>query len=307
MSMRISKDQLYQLFYQTLLRAVQVLPPDVKGALQRAFETETSPIARLHLETFMKNAAEGEAACTFVCPDTGWTIFYTKVGDDLEVEGGLSSLKQAADQVVARLSEDGNLRPTLADPLTRVNLKNNVGDHYPNVEIFPDGSISGIQVTAVPKGGGSEISGTYYKMLYPSDGLNGVIHFVTGSFLASAYSGKTCPPNIIGVGIGGTADMCMAMAKRAAVLRPVGDRHHQPEVAKLELDLLAALNDLGLGPMGSGGQVSVLDVHVDKALVHTGALPVAFSSQCSLCRRATGRLSPQGEIEFMDDPHWRES
>jgi L(+)-tartrate dehydratase alpha subunit len=186
-------------------------------------------------------------------------------------------------------------------------VKTNVGDHYPSVEIFPDSSIESIEVTAVPKGGGSEISGTFYKMLYPSDGLNGIIHFVTESFLGSAYAGKTCPPNIIGIGIGGTADMCMGMAKRAAVLRPIGDRHPQPEVAKLELDLLSALNDLGLGPMGSGGQVSVLDVHVEKALVHTGALPVAFSSQCSLCRRATGRLSPDGDIQFVDDPRWRES
>ena len=297
---------LYTLFSQTLERAVQVLPADIKKALQDALAKETDTIAKSHFEAFLKNVNLGEQRKTFVCGDTGWSSFYVKVGDRLRIAGGLSSLQAIADEVVADLSAAGKLRPTLADPVTRKNIDSNVGDHFPKVEILPDASVETLEVTAVPKGGGSEISGTFYRSLLQGDGMNGVIRFVMDSFIASSYSGKTCPPNVIGVGIGGTADVCMAMSKKAAVLRIVGDRHPDPAMAKLELDLLSALNDLGIGPMGSNGKVGVLDVHVGKALVHTGALPVAFTAQCAICRRATGSIGSDGEIFFIDNPRWRE-
>jgi tartrate/fumarate subfamily iron-sulfur-dependent hydro-lyase alpha chain len=306
MKKRISKKKLYDLLSATLLRAVQILPMDVKKAIEKTLGSETHPIARLHLETFLKNAELGEERGTFVCPDTGWVIFYVKIGDGVELEGGLSSLHVVAKKVVARLSARGKLRPTLADPVTRKNIDSNVGDKFPKVEILPSSSIRTLEVTAIPKGGGSEISGTFFRMLLPADGMNGVIRFVIDSFLASSYAGKTCPPNIIGVGIGGTADVCMEMAKKAAVLRVVGDRHPDPQIAKLELDLLSALNELMVGPMGMGGKKGVLDVHIEKGLVHTGALPVAFNAQCCLCRRATGRLNARGEVVFVDNPKWRD-
>lgn len=297
---------IYNLLLRTLTRAVQVLPADVKKALQEAMAKETDPLARLHIETFLKNADLGEKRETFVCPDTGWVFFYVKVGDEIDVEGGLSSLQITAKEVVAHMSTAGKLRPTLADPVTRKNVDSNVGDYFPKVEIIPDPSLETMEVTAVPKGGGSEISGTFYRMLLPADGTNGIFRFVTESYLSSSYAGKTCPPNIIGVGIGGTADVCMELAKKAAILRYIGDRHPDPAIARLELDLLSALNGLGVGPMGTGGKVGVLDVHVEKGLVHTGALPVAFNSHCCLCRRATGRLTPEGEVIFIERTKWRE-
>ena len=306
MTKRLSKKLLCNLFYQTLEKAVQTLPADVKKGLQDALAKETDDIAKFHLEAFLKNVNLGEQRKAFVCGDTGWQSFYVKVGDGMEIEGGLSILQKIAREVVADLSAAGKLRPTLADPVTRKNVDSNVGDHFPKVEILPDPSVETLEVTAIPKGGGSEISGTFYRSLLQADGMNGVIRFVMDSFIASSYSGKTCPPNVIGVGIGGTADVCMAMSKKAAVLRIIGDRHPDPAMAKLELDLLSAVNDLGIGPMGSKGKVGALDVHVDKALVHTGALPVAFTAQCAICRRATGSLNSNGEIFFIDNPRWRE-
>lgn len=306
MKKQIPRKVLYDLFYQTLSRAVQVLPADVKKALERALAQETNSVARLHLETFLHNAELGRQLKTFACGDTGWPIFYVKVGDGLDIEEGLSSLQGIAEEVVADMTSTGNLRPTLSDPVTRRSFESNVGDRFPRIEILPEAGVETLEVTAVPKGGGSEIAGTFYRMLLPADGMNGVIRFVMDSFLKSSYSGKTCPPNVVGVGIGGTADVCMAMAKKAAVLRTIGDRHPDPDTAKLELDLIAALNDLGIGAMGSAGNVAVLDVHVEKGLVHTGALPVAFNAQCSLCKRATGSITSKGEIFFLDDPKWRE-
>jgi len=306
MAKKFSKDEVYNLFYRTLERAAQVLPKDVKAALKDAQSKETDFVAKSHLDAFLRNVNLGEQRKTFVCGDTGWASFYVKIGDEFKMEGGLSSLQSIADQVVANLSAAGKLRPTLADPVTRKNIDSNVGDHFPKIEISPDASVETMEVTAVPKGGGSEISGTFYRSLLQGDGMNGVIRFVMDCFIASSYSGKTCPPNVIGVGIGGTSDVCMAMSKKAATLRLIGDRHPEPAMAELELNLLSALNDLGIGPMGSNGKVGVLDVHVGKALVHTGALPVAFTAQCAICRRATGCLSVDGEIFFKDNPGWRE-
>ena len=302
----VSKKVIYDLFYQTLERSVQVLPADVRKALEKALAIEENPVAQLHLKTFLHNADLGEQQKTFTCGDTGWLMFYVKLGDEMKIEGGLSSLLGIAKEVVADMSAAGKLRRTLADPVTRVAIESNVGDLFPKVEILPDASVETLEVTAVPKGGGSEIAGTFYRMLLPADGMNGIIRFVMDSFMASSYSGKTCPPNIIGIGIGGTADVCMAMAKKAAVLRIVGDRHPDPAIAKLELDLISALNDLGIGAMGSAGKIAVLDVHVEKGLVHTGALPVGFNAQCSICKRATGSITPEEEIFFIDDPKWRE-
>ncbi len=303
---QVSKKTVYDLFLRSLTRAVQVLPPDIKNALEDAREKETDALARLHLETFLKNAAAGEKKQTFVCPDTGWVFFYVYLGDNVEIEGGLSSLNVIARDVVAGMSATEKLRPTMADPVTRKNVDSNVGECSPKVEIIPDASLDTIEVTAVCKGGGSEIAGTFYRMLLPSDGMNGIFKFVMDSYIASSYSGKTCPPNIIGVGIGGTADICVELAKKAASLRPIGDRHPDPIIAKLELDLLSAMNELGVGPMGTGGNVGVLDVHIEKGLVHTGALPVAFNAHCCLCRRATGRLTPEGEIAFLEKSMRRE-
>lgn len=306
MTKRFSKEEIYTLFYKTLERAVQVLPEDVKKALKDARTKESDIVAQNHIDAFLRNINLGEQRKTFVCGDTGWTSFYVKLGDEFGIEGGLSTLQSIADQVVADLSAAGKLRPTLADPVTRKNIDSNVGDHFPKVEILPDASVETLEVTAVPKGGGSEISGTFYRSLLQGDGMDGIIRFVMDCFISSSYSGKTCPPNVIGVGIGGTADVCMAMSKKAATLRIIGDRHPDPSMAKLEVDLLSALNDLGIGPMGSNGKVGVLDVHVGKALVHTGALPVAFTAQCAICRRATGSISSDGKIFFKDNPKWRE-
>ncbi len=302
----IPKETVNDLFLRTLTRAVQVLPPDIKKALRETMAKETDSLARLHIETFLENADLGEKRETYVCPDTGWVFFYVRVGDQAVIEGGLSAIQKIARDVVGQMSSEGKLRPTLADPVTRKNVDSNVGGYFPRVEIVPDPFIDTLEVTAVPKGGGSEISGTFYRMLLPADGLNGIFRFVIDSYLSSSYAGKTCPPNVIGVGIGGTADVCMELAKKAAILRVIGDRHPEPAIAKLELDLLSALNELGVGPMGTGGKTGVLDVHVEKGLVHTGALPVAFNSHCCLCRRATGRLTPEGDVIFLNNATWRE-
>jgi tartrate/fumarate subfamily iron-sulfur-dependent hydro-lyase alpha chain len=222
----------------------------------------------------------------------------------VRVEGGFSTIYEVAKEVVIQATEELKLRSTLVHPLTRVNQGNNVGYYLPAIRIHFDPRIDFLEVVAVPKGGGSEMYGTYYKVLTAADGRKGVIKFVLDSFLESSYAGQTCPPNIIGVGIGGTAEICMEIAKLAAILRPIGSRHPDPEIAQLEEELLEQLNRLGVGPMGMGGLKAVFDVHIELAMTHSGALPVAFAAQCAIARRATARVGPDGEITHDGMTEW---
>ena len=168
----------------------------------------------------------------------------------------------------------------------------------PKIEIKLDETVEGIDILAAPKGGGSEIFGTFYRMLFPSDGEEGICKFVLDSICDACYSGKICPPAIVGVGIGGTADLCMKLAKDAALLRPVGKKNDDPKVAALEAKLFESLKNLGLGPMGSEGTNCVMGLHIDTALTHTAALPVAVNAQCLVGRRWRAIINLDGTTGF---------
>lgn len=300
----VSRDSLCEMMYGALVRSAYLLPADVKRAMEEALEAESEEIARLHMRAFLENVRLAEEKGSFACSDTGWPLFYVKAGDNVRVESGFSTIYDIAREVIIQATEELRLRPTLVHPLSRINPGNNVGHYPPAVKLRFDPGIDFLEVIAVPKGGGSEMYGTYYKMLTAADGKKGVIEFVLDSFLKSSYAGQTCPPNIIGVGIGGTAEICMEIAKEAAVLRPIGSRHPEKEIAQLEEELLEQLNRLGVGPMGMGGLKAVFDVHIELAMTHSGALPVAFAAQCAIARRATARLGLDGQITYGGVTEW---
>lgn len=301
----VSRDTLYEMMYGALVHSASVLPSDVTRAMEEALEAESDEIARLHIEAFLENIRLAEETRSFACSDTGWPLFYVRIGDNVRVKGGFSSIYEVAKEAVIQATQELKLRPTLVHPMTRVNPGNNVGYYLPAVRIRFEPHIEFLEVIAVPKGGGSEMYGTYYEMLFAADGRKGVIEFVLDCFLKSSYAGQTCPPNIIGVGIGGTAEICMEIAKEAAILRPIGSRHAEEEIAQLEEELLEQLNSLGVGPMGMGGLKSVFDVHIELAMTHSGALPVAFVAQCAIARRATARVGPDGEITYGSMTGWK--
>jgi tartrate/fumarate subfamily iron-sulfur-dependent hydro-lyase alpha chain len=168
----------------------------------------------------------------------------------------------------------------------------------PQIRLVFGGRADLLDIVAAPKGGGSEIFGTFYRMLYPSDGRAGILKFVIDSIRTGCYAGKICPPAIIGVGIGGTADLCMSMAKRAALLRPVGTPNPDSELRELEELVLHASYELGIGPMGARGQSGVLAVHASRAVTHTAALPVAVNAQCSIGRRWRALIREGRETEY---------
>jgi len=281
----ILRKTVIEAMFGALQRAATQMPPDVRAALERAAAEETDPMARQHLAVSLDNADQAARGEGLVCADTGFPLFFIRAGSRTALEGGFGALASAAEEATARATAECLLRPTMVDPITRANPGNNVGPGMPRVDLRFVGDGADLEIIAAPKGGGSEIFGTFYRMLYPADGLTGVRKFVIESIRESCYAGKVCPPAIIGIGLGGTADQCMALAKRAAVLRPIGQRHPRPEIAALEEELYQASRRLGIGPMGSRGINAVLAVAIEVAVTHTAALPVAFNAQCLVGRR----------------------
>ena len=291
-------DQIEAAMYEAVRCAVTLLPPDVEEALRQAHAEESDPLARAHLEVSLENAQLAGEGHGLVCADTGYPLFFVTAGGRTQVEGGFGILWECARSATARATEDSLLRPTMVDPLTRANPGDNVGPGMPKVELRFAGEGDGLEVIACPKGGGSEIFGTFYRMLFPSDGEPGILKFVLDSVRDGCYAGKICPPAIIGVGIGGTADLCMRMAKEAALLRPVGSRHAEPRAAAIETKVLSACRRLGIGPMGARGINAVMAVHVATAVTHTAALPVAVNAQCLVGRRWKAVLTAAGEATY---------
>jgi tartrate/fumarate subfamily iron-sulfur-dependent hydro-lyase alpha chain len=259
---------------------------------------ETESLAREHLRVSLENAALAAAGRGLVCGDTGFPLFFVWAGSRTVVEGGFVTIQTAAAAATARATRDAFLRPTMVDPLTRGNPGSNLGPGMPKVELRFAGDGDGLDIIAVPKGGGSEIFGTFYRMLYPSDGEMGIKRFVIDCVRDGCYAGKICPPAIVGVGIGGSADLCMRLAKEAALLRSVGEAHPRADVAGLERELLAAARGLGLGPMGSRGVNAVMALHIELAVTHTAALPVAVNAQCLVGRRWRAVVDANGEITY---------
>jgi L(+)-tartrate dehydratase alpha subunit len=287
--------------YEAMRLAAVQIPPDIEEGLRDAMANETEPLAREHLRVSLANARAAATDGGLVCGDTGFPLYFVRAGGNARVEAGLSSLHVAAQSATVRATRDAFLRPTMVDPLSRDNPGCNVGPGMPKLELVCRGTGDGLLIVAVPKGGGSEIFGTFYRMLYPADGRAGVIKFVLDSIRTGCFAGKICPPAVIGVGIGGTADLCMKMAKEAALLRPLGTRHPDPAVARIEADLCDASRALGIGPMGARGRHAVLGLHVETALTHTAALPVAVCAQCLVGRRWCATLAGDGAVEYSGD------
>ena len=284
--------------YNAIRLGATKMPPDIREALRRALSEETDAMAKKHLEISLQNADLSEKGNGLVCADTGFPMFFVHAGAETEVEGGFGVLKECAENAVARATAECFLRPTMVDPITRKNPGNNVGAGMPKVDLVFDLLGDGLEILAAPKGGGSEIFGTFYRMMFPSDGVAGIKKFVIECIKNACYAGKICPPAIIGVGIGGTADLCMSMAKKAALLRPVGRHNPDPAVAALEAELYEAARRLGIGPMGSRGINAVLAVNIATALTHTAALPVAFNAQCLVGRRWKASIAADEKIEY---------
>ena len=256
--------------------ACYYLPEDVLTALKNARKKEESPVARDVLDRILENteiAAKGEIP---LCQDTGNAIIFLELGQEVHITGG--DLYAAVDEGVRQGYDKGYLRKSVVrQPFSaRVNTK----DNTPAIiytDIVPGDKF---KIIAKPKGGGSE-NMTRLTVLTPAQGRQGIIDYVVNRVDESGSN--PCPPVIVGVGIGGTTDKTMLMAKKA-LLRKVGEPNPDAEVAELEREILERVNNLGIGAMGYGGRITALAVHVDTFPCHIASLPVAVNLQCWCAR-----------------------
>ena len=272
--------------------ALKDIPQDLRDALTAARERETSVTGSRVLETIQRNVEIADEQDNLVCQDTGIAVYYCRVGEHFPLHP--ARIQAALKAGTERATVEHPLRSNTVHTLTRENTGANVGYRVPILhwDFVPDWD--GLDVKCVPKGSGSE-NMTFLKMLVPADGVAGIKRFVLDSIVGAG--GKPCPPGIVGIGLGGSADYAMHLAKEA-IARPVGSRNPDPLVARLEDELYELLNETGIGPMGLGGDVTVLQCHIEHADTHMTLNPVAVNYQCWAARRASAHIAADGTVEL---------
>ena len=277
--------------FNLIKQAVIYLPEDVKKALKRAYDKETSQSGKTQLKAILDNIELAEKYKAPICQDTGTIIFYIQAGAEVK---HLDKIEEALTKATRKATKEIPLRPNAVDPFTQKNSGDNTGRFIPyiNWEIVPGNNL---ELTVMTKGGGSENVCTT-GMLVPGEGINGLKKFVIETVIKAGS--QPCPPTILGVAMGGGADIAMKLAKKA-LLRPLDQPNPNPEIAKLEKELYEAANMTGIGPMGLGGKTTVLGVHVEYAFRHPASFPAAVAFNCWAARRATARIHADGSVEYL--------
>ena len=270
------------------IRALKDLPPDIKSGFDDLSAKESHPTAQGILSTMIKNISVAESTDNLLCQDTGIPIYNVWIGRQVQLDG--MALKAAIRKGCERATREYPLRSSVVHPITRQNEHTSCGLNVPVIHIDFIDTPDVLRLEMVPKGSGSE-NNSYLRMAIPAEGLAAVKTFVIDSVLASG--GKTCPPTIVGVGVGGTSDLCVALAKKAAT-RALGTHCSDAEGRQLEIELSAAVNQLGIGPQGLGGDGTAFAVHVEMAATHITMNPVAVNMQCHSARRATAEITASG-------------
>jgi fumarate hydratase subunit alpha/L(+)-tartrate dehydratase alpha subunit len=273
------------------IRALKLLPPDVKAGFGTLAARETDARAQGILGVMVRNIAVAESTDNLLCQDTGIPIYTVVIGRDVAIDG--VALKAAIRRGCERATREHPLRSSVVHPVTRANEHSSCGRGVPVINVDFSDAADTLAIEMVPKGSGSE-NNSWLRMAVPAEGVAAIKRFVVDCVLEAG--GKTCPPTIVGVGVGGTADLCVHLAKVAGT-RPLGSRCEDPEGAKLEDELTRAVNQLGVGPQGLGGDSTAFAVHVETAATHITMNPVAVNMQCHSARRARATFTPSG-IEY---------
>jgi len=267
------------------------LPKDILDSLKKAFEIEESSLAKSQFEAILRNAEVAAKESIPMCQDTGLIGFYVKLGDNFPIRSKIYDLLIEATR---KATKEIPLRPNTIDPWTHKNPGDNTGNHIPliHLELVPGDKL---EITALPKGGGSSYVAKFYS-IPPVEGIMGLKKAVIDA--AFNAGPKPCPPVVIGVGVGGTEDLTMFLAKKA-LLRPVNVRNENPEIAKLEEELRSAINSLGIGPMGLGGKTYALAVNIEWAHRHPATFLVGVAIGCWALRRGTLVIDKDGNAEII--------
>ncbi|MEO1776751.1 MAG: fumarate hydratase [Pseudomonadota bacterium] len=289
---------------ETLMdKAAIEIPEDYHEGLKGAAATEDGELATFVLKAMLENYEAAKEDRRAMCGDTGCPRWFVKMSNEATIEGGPVALEAALRRATATATNGVPLRPNRVHPLWRTDHNNNVGIGAPEIEYGFEPSPAGewIDLTTVHKGG---LFGTDYRMLFPSDGIEGIKRFYLDSLVAFGKRGLSCQPAIIGIGLGGSKDTCMVLGKRAACLRTVGDRNPDPKIAALEEEFKDLGNSIGMGAMGFVGKHMVIDCHIEVGYCHTGGMQMSVHAFCLSSRRAVARIWADGRVEHRTDPEW---
>ena len=274
MMREISTKEIIKVVRNLCIDANYNLGDDVLYAFNQAIEKEESGTGREVLRELVENARIAREEKVPLCQDCGLAVVFIEIGQDVHITGG--DLREAINEGVRQGYTEGYLRKSACNPITR----RNTGDNTPaitHLQIVPGNKM---KIIFAPKGGGSE-NMSRVDMLTPAVGIEGIKDFVVKRVKESGSN--PCPPTIIGIGVGGTFERSAILAKKA-LLRNIGDRNPDPELAKIEEEILARINKLGIGPMGYGGDITSLDVFLEIEPCHIASLPVAVNIQCHAAR-----------------------
>jgi fumarate hydratase subunit alpha len=276
----ISAEDITRTVRRLCIEANTVLGEDVIEAYAKGLEREESPVGRDVLGQLLENARIALEEGRPLCQDTGLAVVFVEIGQDIHIVKG--DLNDAIHEGVRQGYRDGYLRASSLDPLTRKNF----GDNTPAIIHIEMVSGDRFKLSVAPKGFGSE-NMSRVVLFPPAAGIEGVKRYILQRVEESGPN--PCPPVIVGVGIGGTFEKAALIAKKS-LFRPLGQRHSNPEIAQLEVELLEQINQLGIGPLGLGGRVTALDVHVETYPTHIASIPVAVNIQCHCDRHKEAML-----------------
>ncbi len=269
---------------EAYVMALKDIPPDVREGLRRAIQRESHEGAREIMRTMLQAVDLGDRGM-MVCQDTGIPIYWVRIGTAAYVDG--SRVAKILEKATRQATQETPFRSSIVHPITRENRQDSTGEGIPVLHFDFEPEADYLELLMMPKGSGSE-NWSFLKMLVPADGDAAIRKFILECVVEAG--GKACPPLVIGVGIGGSSDQCVALAKTATV-RPIGVRHLDPKVAAFEEQMLGSVNQLGIGPQGLGGDTTALDVHVERAWTHNSMNPVAVNMQCWRGERRRARIS----------------
>jgi tartrate/fumarate subfamily iron-sulfur-dependent hydro-lyase alpha chain len=288
--MQIDPSEIEEVSKTLYVRALKLLPQDIKEGFARLVRGETHATGRNVLGTMVRNIEIAERDNNILCQDTGIPIYNLTIGRNVQFDG--IAVVEAIRRGCARATRETPFRSSVVHPITRFNEQTSCGAGVPIVNFAFSDREESVEVEMIPKGSGSE-NGSFLQMLIPADGVGAIKRFVIDRVIECG--GRVCPPTIVGVGIGGTSDLCMHLAKVAAT-RPLGTVCGDAEGAKIEKELSEAVNELGIGPQGLGGRSTAFSVHVEVAATHITMNPVAVNIQCHSARRASAVLTPGGIV-----------
>lgn len=288
----ITEENIEDITVELIRKAETILPDDVIKAITEAYNKENDEIPKTQLKNILENINLSKDTKIPMCQDTGVQIFFVWLPKD-DIGLTPNKIKTAIENGVSRATTEVPLRPNTVHPLTRKNAGDNTGKHMPYIN-FKTSDNDYLEFAVLPKGAGSE-NMSALKMLTPAQGIKGIKEFVLDTVVHAG--GKPCSPIVLGIGIGGSADIAMKLGKEA-LLRPIDEDNVDPQIAELEIELINALNDLGIGPMGLGGKISVLGVNIEYAHCHTASHPVGINIQCWASRRARAKIYIDGNVEY---------